>query len=53
MSLLADFRAKVATWFAPKSLGQRGEDAAAKFLRKLGYPFTEETRNPAYQLFLL
>ena len=37
MSLLADFRAKVTTWFAPKSLGQRGEDAAAKFLRKLGY----------------
>ena len=23
------------------------------FLRKLGYPFTEETRNPAYKLFLL
>ena len=23
------------------------------FLRKLGYPFTEETRNPAYKLFLI
>jgi threonine dehydratase len=23
------------------------------FLRKLGYPFSEETRNPAYKLFLL
>jgi threonine dehydratase len=22
------------------------------FLRKLGYPFAEETRNPAYRLFL-
>lgn len=37
MSLLAELRSKVATWFAPRSLGQRGEDAAAKFLRKLGY----------------
>jgi putative endonuclease len=37
MSLLAELRTKVATWFAPRSLGQRGEDAAAKFLRKLGY----------------
>ncbi len=24
-------------WTAPKSLGRRGEDAAARFLRKLGY----------------
>lgn len=24
-------------WFAPQSLGRRGEDAAAKHLRKLGY----------------
>ena len=23
-----------------------------QFLRKLGYPFAEETRNPAYRLFL-
>ena len=53
MALLAELKSKVAAWFAPKSLGQRGEEAAAKFLRKLGYPFTEETRNPAYKLFLL
>ena len=37
MSLLAELREKVAAWLAPRSLGQRGEDAAAKFLRKLGY----------------
>jgi hypothetical protein len=24
-----------------------------QFLRKLGYPYAEETRNPAYKLFLL
>jgi threonine dehydratase len=23
------------------------------FLRKLGYPFADETRNPAYRLFLV
>jgi threonine dehydratase len=23
------------------------------FLRKLGYPYADETRNPAYKLFLL
>jgi threonine dehydratase len=23
------------------------------FLRELGYPYAEETRNPAYKLFLL
>jgi threonine dehydratase len=23
-----------------------------RFLRKLGYPYAEETRNPAYRLFL-
>jgi threonine dehydratase len=23
------------------------------FLKKLGYPYAEETRNPAYQLFLM
>ena len=28
-------------------------NAFRSFLRKLGYPFTEETRNPAYKLFLL
>ena len=37
MSLLADLRTKLRSWLAPRSLGQRGEDAAAKFLRKLGY----------------
>ena len=34
---LAELKSKVAAWFAPKSLGQRGEEAAARFLRKLGY----------------
>jgi len=37
MSLLAELRTKIAAWLSPKSLGRRGEDAAAKFLRKLGY----------------
>ena len=37
MSLLADLQAKFQSWLKPRSLGQRGEDAAAKFLRKLGY----------------
>jgi putative endonuclease len=37
MPLLADLRTKVSAWFAPKSLGQRGEEAAEWFLRKLGY----------------
>ena len=37
MSLLADLRTKFQAWLKPRSLGQRGEDAAAKFLRKLGY----------------
>ena len=37
MSLLADLRTKLQSWLAPRSLGQRGEDAAARFLRKLGY----------------
>ena len=37
MSLLADLRTKFQAWLAPRSLGQRGEDAAARFLRKLGY----------------
>ncbi len=23
------------------------------FLRKLGYPYADETRNPAYELFLV
>jgi threonine dehydratase len=32
----------------------RGEMSVfRRFLRKLGYPFSEETRNPAYKLFLL
>jgi len=37
MSLLAELRSKVVAWLSPRSLGQRGEDAAAKYLRKLGY----------------
>jgi putative endonuclease len=37
MSLLTELRTKVIGWFSPRTLGQRGEDAAAKFLRKLGY----------------
>ena len=37
MALLAELKSKVAAWFAPKSLGQRGEEAAARYLRKLGY----------------
>ena len=37
MSLLADLRTKFQSWLAPRSLGQRGEDVAARFLRKLGY----------------
>ncbi len=37
MSLFAELRTKVKSWLGPRSLGQRGEDAAAKFLRKLGY----------------
>lgn len=28
---------RLRAWSAPKSLGRRGEDAAARFLRKLGY----------------
>jgi threonine dehydratase len=32
----------------------RGElDAFRAFLRKLGYPYADETRNPAYKLFLV
>ena len=27
--------------------------SSAAFLQKLGYPYADETRNPAYQLFLL
>jgi len=34
---ITDLRTALKSWLAPKSLGQRGEDAAAKFLRKLGY----------------
>ncbi len=29
-----------------------GQAAFEKFLARVGYPFTEETRNPAYKLFL-
>ena len=32
-SLATSFR----TWLAPRPLGRRGEDAAAKYLRRLGY----------------
>jgi threonine dehydratase len=32
----------------------RKETAAFRaFLKKLGYPFADETRNPAYRLFLV
>jgi putative endonuclease len=34
---ITDLRTALTSWLAPKSLGQRGEDAAATFLRKLGY----------------
>jgi putative endonuclease len=27
----------IANWFAPRSLGRRGEDAAARYLRRKGY----------------
>jgi putative endonuclease len=30
-------RTYFARWFAPKSLGQRGEDFAARYLKRLGY----------------
>lgn len=30
-------RAWLAAWFQPKSLGQRGEEAAARYLKRLGY----------------
>jgi putative endonuclease len=31
------FAVALRSWFAPKSLGERGELAAARFLRRLGY----------------
>lgn len=37
MKLLSTLTSSIKTWLAPKSLGRRGEDAAARFLRKLGY----------------
>ncbi len=37
MSLIAKLRTQFQAWLAPKTLGQRGEVAAANFLRKLGY----------------
>ena len=30
-------RSWLANWFPPKSLGQRGEDFAARYLKRLGY----------------
>jgi putative endonuclease len=35
--MLATLRSWIARRFAPKSLGERGENAAAKFLRRKGY----------------
>ena len=32
---------------------QREMPEFRRFLHKLGYPFAEETRNPAYRLFLV
>jgi len=37
MGLLTDLREQVSQWRQPKTLGQRGEAAAAKFLKRLGY----------------
>ena len=37
MLSLLSLRAWLATRFRPKSLGQRGEDVAAKFLKRRGY----------------
>src|SRR5262245_12309435 len=31
------FGARLARWFRPKSLGERGEDFAARYLKRLGY----------------
>jgi putative endonuclease len=35
--LSISLRSYVASWFPPKSLGERGEDFAARFLKRLGY----------------
>lgn len=32
-----DLRERLAIWLAPRPLGQRGEAAAARYLRRLGY----------------
>ncbi len=37
MGLLTKFRESIFTWRRPKTLGQQGEDAAARFLKRLGY----------------
>ncbi len=37
MSLLAEIRRRYELWRAPKTLGQQGEAAAARYLKKLGY----------------
>jgi putative endonuclease len=35
--LTISLRSYVARWFPPKSLGERGEDFAARYLKRLGY----------------
>jgi putative endonuclease len=37
MGLLAQIREQLRQWTRPKTLGQRGEAAAARYLRRLGY----------------
>ena len=37
MSWLSDVRSRLADWRAPRSLGQRGERAAARYLRRKRY----------------
>ena len=37
MRLLDECREAIVKWRRPKTLGQRGEQAAARFLRRLGY----------------
>jgi len=37
MRLLTEFRERVSQWRQPKTLGQRGEAAAERYLKRLGY----------------
>lgn len=37
MNLIGLIRERLSQWRRPRTLGQRGEDAAAKFLKKKGY----------------